>query len=61
MPDLDEPPWSDIVAFLREEAIPVLTIVVVALIAIRLADLFVHGIVKHAAGSARRPKGPPRS
>ncbi len=46
MPDFSEPPWSDIVAFAREYVVPVLLIVVVAIIALRLADLFVHGIVK---------------
>jgi len=46
MPDLTEAPWSDIVAFGRQDLLPLLLIVIVALIAMRLARLFVHGVVK---------------
>jgi len=46
MPDFSEPPWSDIAAFARESLLPVLLILVVVLIALRVAKLFVHGIVK---------------
>jgi small-conductance mechanosensitive channel len=46
MPEFDKKPWSDILAGLRDEVLPVLVIVVVAYIAFRLARLFVHGIVK---------------
>ncbi|MGZ9159538.1 MAG: mechanosensitive ion channel family protein [Candidatus Limnocylindrales bacterium] len=46
MPDLSEPPWSDIVVLTRETLLPVLLIVLVGLVAMRLASLFVHGIVK---------------
>jgi moderate conductance mechanosensitive channel len=46
VPDFSEPPWSEIVAWLRQEAVPVLAIVIVAVIALRLARVFVHGIVK---------------
>lgn len=46
MPDLSEPPWSDIVALLRETFLPVLLIILVAVVAMRLAGMFVHGIVK---------------
>ncbi len=46
MPDLTEKPWSDVITFLREDVLPLLVIVVVALIAIRLAQLFAHGLVK---------------
>jgi small conductance mechanosensitive channel len=46
MPDFSKPPWGDIAAFARESLLPVLLIVVVAVIALRLAKLFVHGIVK---------------
>ena len=46
MPDLSEPPWSDIVALTGETLLPVLLIVLVGLVAMRLASLFVHGIVK---------------
>ncbi len=45
MPELDQP-WADIVGFLTREIVPVLVIVVVAYIALRLARLFVHGVVK---------------
>ena len=46
MPDFTESPWSDITATLAAEAVAILVIVIAALIAIRLAGIFVHGIVK---------------
>ena len=46
MPDFDKRPWSDVLAFVTHELVPVLLIVIAALIALRLARLFVHGIVK---------------
>ena len=46
MPDFDKPPWDELVPFFKAEILPILLIVVVALIAIKLAGLFVHGIVK---------------
>jgi small-conductance mechanosensitive channel len=46
MPDFDQKPWSDVLLFLRQEVVPVLLIVVAAAIALRLARLFVHGVVK---------------
>ena len=46
MPDLDKKPWSDILPFLGREAVPVLLIIVAAFVALRLARLFVHGVVK---------------
>jgi moderate conductance mechanosensitive channel len=46
MPDLSESPWAEIVAFFRSDLLPIVVIVVAMLIAIRLAGLFVHGIVK---------------
>jgi small conductance mechanosensitive channel len=46
VPDLTEEPWSDVIAFLAEEVLPLLLIVFVALIAIRLAQVFAHGLVK---------------
>jgi small-conductance mechanosensitive channel len=46
MPDFTEPPWSDIAAFAREYLLPVALILVVAVIAMRLASLFVHSVVK---------------
>ena len=46
MPDLDKQPWSTVVAILREEILPIVLIIVVALIAIRLARAAVRGLVK---------------
>jgi len=46
MPDLSKPPWDEIIAFARHDLLPIALILVVAIIAMRLASLFVHGIVK---------------
>src|SRR5260221_8143274 len=46
MPDFDEKPWSTIVDVMRDDILPIVLIVVVALIAIRLARLSVRGLVK---------------
>src|SRR3954463_1817599 len=46
MPDLDKKPWTDILPLLREDVLPIIVIVIVAYIALRLARLFVHGVVK---------------
>jgi moderate conductance mechanosensitive channel len=46
MPDLDKKPWTDVLPFLREDVLPILVIVIAAFIALRLARLFVHGVVK---------------
>jgi small-conductance mechanosensitive channel len=49
MPDFKKPPWSDVVAFLKGDGLAfahAAVILVVALIAVRLAKTFVHGIVK---------------
>jgi moderate conductance mechanosensitive channel len=46
MPDFSEAPWSDLTASVRESLIPILVIVIVTIVAMRLASLFVHGIVK---------------
>jgi hypothetical protein len=45
MPDFDKKPWTDILAFVTHEVLPVLLIVVAAFVALRLARLFVHGVV----------------
>ena len=37
---------ADVAAFVRQSLIPVLLVLVIALVAIRVASLFVHGIVK---------------
>ena len=46
MPDFGKPPWSDVLAFAVHELLPILIIIVAAIIALRLASLFVHGVVK---------------
>ena len=46
MPDFDKKPWSTIVDVMRADILPIVLIVVVALIAIRLARLSVRGLVK---------------
>jgi moderate conductance mechanosensitive channel len=46
MPDFSATPWSEIVAWLRSDGLRVVLIVVVAVVALRLAKLAVHGIVK---------------
>ena len=46
MPDFDTPPWSTLVQVLREHAVPIVLAIVVALVLIRVARLFIHGIVK---------------
>jgi moderate conductance mechanosensitive channel len=46
MPDFRDPPWSTVVEVLRDNALPVLLVIVVALVLLRAARLFVHGIVK---------------
>jgi small-conductance mechanosensitive channel len=45
MPDLTKSPWSEIVAILHV-VLPILLIVIGAAVALRLASLFVHGVVK---------------
>ena len=45
MPDLSKSPWNEIVAIIQV-AFPILVIVIGAVVALRLASLFVHGIVK---------------
>ena len=46
MPDFEAKPWSQILPFLRQEVVPILVIIIVAYIALRLARLFIHGVVK---------------
>jgi small conductance mechanosensitive channel len=47
MPDFSKAPWSDIAAFAREyHLVSVVLIVIVTIVAMRLASVFVHGIVK---------------
>ena len=46
MPDFDKKPWSTIVDVLRDDILPIVLILVVAVVAIRLARLSVRGLVK---------------
>jgi small-conductance mechanosensitive channel len=46
MPDFDKQPWSDIRAFVLHDVVPVVLIIVAAIVAARLARLFVRGVVK---------------
>jgi small-conductance mechanosensitive channel len=46
MPDFSEEPWSDITRIVSDFALPIVLIIVVAIAAVRLARLFVHGLVK---------------
>lgn len=46
MPDLGVPPWSTVVDVLRDNAFPILVILVVAVVLVRASHLFIHGVVK---------------
>jgi moderate conductance mechanosensitive channel len=46
MPDFDKKPWSTIVDVLRDDILPIVLILVVTIIAIRVARLSVRGLVK---------------
>ena len=46
MPDFSTPPWNELVTWLRTDGFHILLIVVVAVLALRLARLAVHGIIK---------------
>lgn len=46
MPDFEEEPWSTALGILRDDVIPIVLVIVAAYIALRLARLFVHGVVK---------------
>ena len=46
MPDLGKPPWSTLVEVLRDYALPILLVLVVAVVLLRASRLFVHGIFK---------------
>ena len=46
MPDFKKPPWSEILAFVQAELLPLLLIIVIAFVAMRLGRVFVHGVVK---------------
>ena len=46
MPDFKKEPWSTVLAVLRDDLVPIALIGIAAYVAIRLARLFIHGIVK---------------
>jgi small conductance mechanosensitive channel len=46
MPDFEKEPWSTLLSILRDEVVPIALIVVFAYVAIRMARLFIHGLVK---------------
>ena len=46
MPDLGKPPWSTLLEALRDYALPILLVLVVAFVLLRAARVFVHSIVK---------------
>jgi small conductance mechanosensitive channel len=46
MPDITDKQWDAFLAFVKENVLPIVLIVIVALIAVRLANQFVHSIVK---------------
>ncbi len=46
MPDFTKAPWKDFLAAIIETALPLIAIVIAAILAMRLASLFVHGVVK---------------
>jgi moderate conductance mechanosensitive channel len=45
VPDFNAPPWSDWLPVIRQTIGPILLIVVLALLAVRGARLFVHGVI----------------
>jgi small-conductance mechanosensitive channel len=46
MPDFSEEPWASVLEVLRANALPVILVLVIAFVLVRIARLFVHGIVK---------------
>ena len=46
MPDFRDPPWATIADVLRDTALPILLVIVVAVVLLRVSRVFVHGIVK---------------
>jgi small-conductance mechanosensitive channel len=46
MPKITSEQWSEFAAFVKTDVLPFLLIVIFAVVALRLARLFVHGIVK---------------
>jgi small conductance mechanosensitive channel len=46
MPDFSKPPWAAVVDVLRDDAVPILLVLIVAFIMLRASRLFVHGVIK---------------
>src|SRR3954447_3740 len=46
MPDFRSQPWSTVVELVRDYAVPILLVVVVAFVLLRMSTVFVHGVVK---------------
>ena len=46
MPDFSKTPWTEIVAWLRGDGFHILLILVVAALAVRLAQLAFYGVIK---------------
>ena len=44
--DISKPPWNEVVPWLRTDGFHILLVIVVAVVALRLARLAVHGIIK---------------
>jgi small-conductance mechanosensitive channel len=46
MPNLDQEPWATLLPYLRDPVVPILLVFVIAVLLLRGARLFVHGVVK---------------
>ncbi len=46
MPDFSQPPWNEIIAWIRGDGFRIVLIIVVAALALRFARLAIHGVVK---------------
>ncbi len=46
MPQLSSEPWASILPYLRDPVVPILIVIAAAALALRVARLFVHGVVK---------------
>jgi small conductance mechanosensitive channel len=46
MPDFAQPPWTTLAPYLLNTALPILVVIVVAIVALRASEIFIHGIVK---------------
>jgi small-conductance mechanosensitive channel len=46
MPDFEDEPWASVLTVVSDAVVPIILVIVIAYVAIRLARLFVHGIVK---------------